>query len=159
VSRELYEGFALQAVDEKGRVAIPADLRASLDRNAETKQILIARHGKHPCLTVRDTEWSKEKHARIDQRQQATLNEGGDIDESEKRRMSMVERAPYDGSGRFVLPPFARKKSQIQNWALFVGTGEEFEIWAPEVILSREGIDPDLRELCEFLCEQRKVAL
>ena len=31
--RELYQGYGLQAVDEKGRVAIPASLRGSVEAN------------------------------------------------------------------------------------------------------------------------------
>lgn len=159
VSRELYEGFALQAVDEKGRVAIPADLRTSLDRNSDAKLVYLARHETDPCLSARDPEWSKEKHARIDRRQQAVLDAGGKIDPAEKRRLSMVEKAPYDGSGRFVIPPLSRGMAKIGKWAFFIGASEEFEIWAPEVLMTAEGVDDYIREACAFCLAQRGVTL
>lgn len=157
--RELYEGFALQAVDAKGRVAIPADLRTALDKNSAAKTVLVARHDKDPCLSVRDPEWSREKHARIDRRQEAALDEGKPVDTAAKRRMALVEKASYDGSGRFVLPPYFRQKAKIADWAFFVGTGDEFEIWAPEVLLATPDLDEDLRDACEYCCMQRGVAL
>lgn len=159
VTRELYEGFALQAVDEKGRVAIPSDLRLALDKNSAAKTVLISKHSKDPCLSVRDPEWSRVKHDRIDRRQEAALDEGREIDSGARRRVSLVEKAAYDASGRFVLPPFYRQKAKIGKWAFFVGSGDEFEIWAPEVLLATPDIDEELREICEFLCEQRGVQL
>jgi MraZ protein len=157
--RELYRGFALQAVDEKGRVAIPSDLRTALDKNSPAKQVIVAKHDREPCIAVRDTEWDRERHARVDRRQEAALDDGKSVDFSAKRRMSIVETAPYDGSGRFVLPPYFRQKAKIGKWALFVGASDEFEIWAPEVLLAQPDLDEELRDLCEYLCAQRGVAL
>ena len=42
-----------------------------------------------------------------------------------------TEEVPYDSSGRIVLPPMMRRKGQIGDLALFLGTGETFQIWNP----------------------------
>ena len=71
-----------------------------------------------------------------------------------------MERAPFDASGRFVIPPFFRAKAKIGKWAFFTASGETFDVWAPEVLMANA--DPeneDIREICEFLCQQKGVAL
>lgn len=158
--RELFEGFALQAVDLKGRVAIPADLRAAAERNSEVRQIVVGMHAQDPCLSAHDTGWSKEKYERIDRREQIAADQGKDGDGRAKRRaFGLVEKAPFDDSGRFVIPPFFKTKAKIGKWAFFSGAGETFEIWAPEVLLADADADPELREICEFLCQQKGVKL
>jgi len=158
--RELFEGFALQAVDLKGRVAIPADLRAAAERNSDIRQIVIGSHPFDPCLSAHDLSWSKEKYGRIDNPELVPGDAGQQADARAKRRaFGLVEKAPFDDSGRFVIPPFFRKKAKIEKWALFYGSGESFEIWAPEVLMRTPDIDPDLREICEYLCETKGVKL
>lgn len=159
-NRELYEGFALQAVDQKGRVAIPSDLRASAERNSDVRQIVIGLHPFDPCLSAHDIDWSREKYARIDKPELAPGDPDQRADARAKRRaFGLVERAPFDDSGRFVLPPFFRKRAKIERWAFFTGAGESFDIWAPEILFGTPDIDPTLREVCEYLCEVRGVKL
>lgn len=158
--REIFQGFALQAVDPKGRVAIPADLRVAAERNSEDRQVVIGLHGKDPCLSAHDVAWSKLKYERIDRREQAAEDNGAEADNAAKRRaFGRVEKAPFDDSGRFVIPPFFRMKAKIGKWAFFNGSGDTFEIWAPEVLLGVDDADPELREICEFLCGQKGVKL
>lgn len=154
--RELFEGCALQAVDTKGRVAIPSDLRAAAERNADTRTIVISVHAEDSCLSAHDTGWSHRKYDRIDKLDQQALDRGEQPSTAPKRRaFGLVERATYDDSGRFVLPPFYRAKAKITKWALFVGSGDTFDIWSPEVLLADEKVDPELKELCLFHMQQK----
>jgi MraZ protein len=159
VDRELFEGFALQAVDPKGRVAIPADLRAAAERNSDVRQIVVGNHATDPCLSAHDLGWSKAKYERIDRAEQLAIDRGDQPDTTAKRRaFGHVEKAPFDDSGRFVIPPFFRAKAKIAKWAFFVGSGETFEIWSPDVLLADENADPGLREICEFLMQAKGAA-
>lgn len=160
-NRELFEGFALQSVDEKGRVAIPADLRAAVERNSDARSIVVGRHPFDPCLSAHDLSWSQQKLGRIDNPEVSPFDAGAQADASAKRRaFGAVERVPFDASGRFVLPPFFRAKAKIGKWAFFNGSGETFEIWSPEALMATEGPEfEDIREICEFLCHQKGVAL
>ncbi|MEI9852083.1 MAG: division/cell wall cluster transcriptional repressor MraZ [Sphingomonas sp.] len=161
VARELYEGFALQGVDEKGRAAVPADLRAAVERNSEVRAIVIGRHPFDPCLSAHDLSWSQEKYSRIDKPDESPFEGSGDGGARAKRRaFGAVERAPFDASGRFVLPPFFRAKAGIGKWAFFHGAGESFDIWAPERLMqSQDASLEEIREVCEFLCQQKGVTL
>jgi MraZ protein len=158
--RELFEGFALQAVDQKGRVAIPADLRAAAERNSEARQIVISSHPFDPCLSAHDVNWSRTKFDRID-KPELVPGDASQKDNAQAKRRAFgpVEKAPYDDSGRFVIPPFFKKKAGIDKWALFYGSGESFEIWSPEILMKAPDIDPELREVCEYLCETKGVKL
>ncbi|MDF7775908.1 division/cell wall cluster transcriptional repressor MraZ [Sphingomonas sp. AOB5] len=160
-ARELFEGFALQAVDLKGRVAIPADLRAAIERNApDIRQVVLGRHPFDPCLSAHDVAWSKEKYDRIDRVERLAVDAGRDIDPRAKRRaFGIVEKVAFDDSGRFVIPPFFKQKAQIGSWAFFNGSGETFDIWAPEVLMKTDLVDEDVREICEYLCQQKGVKL
>lgn len=158
--RELFEGFALQAVDLKGRVAIPADLRAAAERNSDIRQIVVGLHPEDPCLSAHDLSWSKEKYDRLDRKEALAEERGSEVDPRAKRRaFGQVEKAPFDDSGRFVIPPFFRMKAKIGKWAFFNGSGETFDVWAPEVLLADENADPGLREICEYLCQSKGVKL
>ncbi|MEI9928495.1 MAG: division/cell wall cluster transcriptional repressor MraZ [Sphingomonas sp.] len=146
-------------MDEKGRVAIPADLRAAVERNSDLRAIVVGRHPFDPCLSAHDLSWSNEKFQRIDKPLESPF-EAADATRAKRRAFGAVERAPFDVSGRFVIPPFFRQKAQIGKWAFFNGSGETFDIWAPEVLLRTEGPDmAEIREVCEFLCAGKKVAL
>ena len=46
-----------------------------------------------------------------------------------------TEEVPYDSSGRILLPPMMRRKGEIGDLALFLGTGETFQIWNPKLLL------------------------
>lgn len=157
---ELYEGFALQSVDEKGRVAIPADLRAAVERNSDIRSIVVGRHPFDPCLSVHDLSWSVEKFNRIDNPAESPFEGNAGGARAKRRAFGVVERAPFDASGRFVIPPFFRQKAQIGRWAFFTGSGETFDIWAPEALMRAEGADfEEIRELCEFCLHQKGVKL
>jgi MraZ protein len=157
--REPYRGVALQAVDEKGRVAIPGNFRAALEKNSPAKEIVVGRHPRYPCLMARDLAADAEMHAKTQARREAAEDAGKEFDDELLRRLSSVEPAPFDSSGRFVIPPRFRARSKIEKWALFVAESDSFAIWAPDVLLARPDLPTDLREDCEDLCAARGVSL
>lgn len=160
--RELFEGCALQAVDEKGRVAIPADLRAAVERNSDVRTIVIGLHPFDPCLSAHDLGWSQEKFTRIDDPAQSPFakNAAPDTVRAKRGAFGAVERAPFDSSGRFVLPPFFRMKAAIGKWAFFIGSAETFDIWSPEALLADNEPDNEaVREMCRFFCQSKGVVL
>ncbi len=140
-------------------MAIPGNIRASLEKNSPIKEIVVGRHPRHPCLMARDLAFDEELHAKLRRREEAAEDEGRDFDHEAKRRLSSVESAPYDSSGRFVIPPRFRGRAKIDKWALFVAESSYFSIWSPEVLLADPGLAADLREDCESALEARGVAL
>lgn len=157
--REAFNGFAMTAVDGKGRVAIPASLRAVIERNVELgggdpRTVVIAMHDRDPCLIGYDAAWLKRAYARLNRLEE----EGGEADFNKLRRaLAMTESAGFDASGRFVLPDFYAMKAKLTPGtdAVFQGIGNYFEIWNPDVLLAAPDVDPSLKELVEFTRAKR----
>ncbi|MCW3835813.1 division/cell wall cluster transcriptional repressor MraZ [Sphingomonas canadensis] len=161
MSRDVFEGFALQSVEDKGRVAIPADLRATIERNCESRIVVIGLHESEPCLSAHDLAWSQEKHRRIDNPAAAPFTEAAGVGErAMQQAFGPVERASFDPSGRFILPPFFRAEAKIGKWAAFSGAGNTFNIWAPEMLMATTAPElARLRSYCAYLCQAKGIAL
>lgn len=153
----------MTAVDGKGRVAIPASMRAVIEKNVEAgggdaRTVVIALHPKDPCLIAYDPAWLKLSHARLERREEAREADGEEVDYNAKRRaLALTESAGFDASGRFVLPDFYAMKAKLLPGtdAVFSGAGNFFEIWSPELLLAADGVDPSLKELVEFTRAKR----
>jgi MraZ protein len=156
--RQLYKGHVLNAIDAKGRVAIPASLRAAMERNGgEGRTLTLSVHPQDPCLAGYDRGWSNLLHDRLEREENRERDAGRDFDyhNSNRRAFGVVDEVPYDSSGRFILPPFFRVKAKLDDLALFVGTGNTFEIWNPRLILETFSIDEATREMAAFLLAER----
>src|SRR5437762_10227682 len=60
----LFQGSALNAVDAKGRVSIPAFLRGVIERRGDARTIVLAKHEAFPCLSAYDPAYAALKHAK-----------------------------------------------------------------------------------------------
>ena len=70
-----------------------------------------------------------------------------------------TEEVPYDSSGRILLPPMMRRKGQIGDLALFLGAGETFQIWNPQLLLDDPRIPEDLKDIARFRLEERGAVM
>ena len=151
----LYIGSALQGVDRKGRVAIPADFRQVLERKATQRQILVGFHATLPCLRALDLQWAEETEAGFKRRLEA--GEGAEAIAAERElAFGEPEPAPFDPSGRFILPDFARTEVEIDDCAFFLGAGPTFNIWAPKLLMVADSVPDRVRRRCAHLLGQRK---
>lgn len=152
----LFNGSALNAVDAKGRLSVPAFIRSVIERRSEAKAIIIGTHEVDPCLTAYDRNYARNLYVDNERRR---LNEEGADPHAHfaraRRTFGITEEVPYDSSGRIILPPMMRQKGRIHDLALFVGVGGTFEIWNPQLAL--ESHDADLRELASYRLEERGV--
>ena len=62
----LFQGSALNAVDAKGRVSIPAFLRCVIERRGDARTIVLAKHEAFPCLSAYDPAYAALKHAKLE---------------------------------------------------------------------------------------------
>ncbi len=155
--RQLFKGHVLNAIDAKGRVAIPASLRSVIERNCEGRLLVLGIHDTDPCLIGYDRGWSNLLHDRLERQENRERDAGRPFDyhNSNRRAFGSAEELPYDSSGRFILPPFLRQKARLEDLALFVGTGNTFEVWNPRLLLETNGIDDVTKELAAFLIAER----
>jgi MraZ protein len=154
----LFQGSALNAVDGKGRVSIPSFLRSVIERRGDAKTIVLAKHQNFPCLSAYDPAYAALKHSKLE-RLLEKEETGPDAQlEYEQRNLmafAATEEVPYDSSGRIVFPPMMRRKGQIGELALFLGTGETFQVWNPQLLLDDPRIPEDLKDIARYRLEER----
>jgi len=153
----LFNGNALNAVDAKGRLSVPAFIRSVIERRSDAKVIILGGHEADLCLTGYDRNYARILHGENERRR---LNEESEDPKAHfaraRRTFGITEEAPYDTSGRIILPPMMRRKGQIEDLALFIGVGGTFEIWNPQVALTSG--DPGLMELAAYRLEERGMS-
>ncbi|HEX8572622.1 MAG TPA: division/cell wall cluster transcriptional repressor MraZ [Allosphingosinicella sp.] len=156
---DFFQGSALNAVDAKGRLSVPAFVRSVIERRSDSRAIVVGAHEVAPCLTAYGRNYARNLWTDLERRRLAEEERGGTLDDhyARARRMfGMTEDVPYDTSGRIVLPPMMRRKGRIEDLALFVGIGGIVEIWNPRIALV-EG-DRDLKEIAAWRLEEKGIA-
>lgn len=164
--RGIYQGYALQLVDDKGRVAIPAPLRSVLiARNPagvdpkDAANVVIGFHESDRCLIGYDIGYGRRLHERLEQRALDNAGaEGAPADRIVRAGMA-AETLPFDASGRFILPAFARRRCNIGKYAFFYGVGDRFEIWSPAEVIASPNAPDLMKEAVQFFMEERGETL
>jgi MraZ protein len=153
---DIFRGKALNAVDAKGRLSVPAFVRAVIERRSEERIIVIGTHEALPCLTAYSPGYGEQLLAEMEERKRADQQRGSDMSEHHARAhrlFTMADDVPYDPSGRIVLPGFTRDKARIEDLALFAGVGPNVEIWNPFVAM--EAGDPDIRDVAAYFLRDK----
>ena len=157
----LFQGSALNAVDAKGRVSVPSFLRSVIERRGDARTIVLAKHSQFACLDAYDPAYAALKHQKLE-RLLEKQEENADAQLVYQQRNLMAfaatEEVPYDSSGRILLPPMMRRKGGLEDLALFLGTGETFQIWNPQTLLSDKNIPEDLKDICRYRLEERGIS-
>ena len=158
--RELYSGYGLSPIDGKGRVAIPTDLRATIEANSDGRTLFLAQHDSDACLIGYDDGWRRLLNEEIkrDEEIERTAGRGFDRNNSRRRAFSLAERVPFDASGRFVLNGYLREESGLTDFAFFNGVGTVFEFWDPKTLLDAPNVDDRLKRACRWHMQQRGIA-
>jgi MraZ protein len=157
----LFQGSALNAVDAKGRVSIPAFLRSVIERRGDSRTIVLAKHEAFPCLSAYDPGYAALKHSKLERLlEKEETNPDAQLEYQQRNLMAFAatEEVPYDSSGRILVPPMMRRKGEIGDLALFLGTGETFQIWNPQRLLGEPRIPDDLKDIARFRLEERGVS-
>ncbi len=160
--RAIYQGNALQQVDEKGRVAIPSSLRATLVARTpegidpkEAAQVVVGVHESDTCLVGYDIDQAAQRFADLEARARAHAGPDGAANDEILRRGMAVDMLGFDTSGRFILPSFARKRARIGKYAFFFGLGSHFEIWDPAALLASSRATETMKEIVRHCLEER----
>ena len=164
-NRGWFQGDGIGLVDDKGRVSIPAALRQTLSANypkANGKDggtVIVGAHRKHRCLVAYDPGYVDVMAAELERQAAANPGADGDPDFNIKRRAAMGEAVPFDGSGRFIMPSFARFYARIRGHAFFYGVLDYIEIWDPATLIATDGYPDVVKDMAGFYMSERGVAL
>ncbi len=154
----LFQGSALNAVDAKGRVSVPAFLRQVIERRGDARTIVLAKHDHFQALSAYDPAFAALKHSKLERLlEKQETDPAADLDHARRTMMAFgaTEEVPYDTSGRIILPLMMRRKSAIEGLALFIGVGETFQMWNPAVFLADPNIPDDMKDIARFRLEER----
>lgn len=118
----MFLGQFEHALDEKGRMTIPARFREELGDVAYITRAF------DPNLTVMPEP--------VFQSLADRLNDLSYTDPQVRLLQGLIfsnaVRVEFDKAGRILIPQFLRELAALQNNAVVVGKGMRFEIWAPE---------------------------
>ncbi|HUE79302.1 MAG TPA: hypothetical protein VMN38_06690 [Sphingomicrobium sp.] len=158
----LFQGSALNAVDGKGRVSVPAFLRSVIERRGDSKTIVLAKHQSFPALSAYDPAYAARMHAKLERLlEKEETNAQAQLEYQQRNLMAFAasEEVPYDSSGRIVLPPMMRRKGSIEELALFLGAGETFQIWNPALFLADDHVPEDMKDIARYRLEERGLGV
>ncbi len=172
--KDFFHGYALNAVDAKGRVSVPASFRSVIERRARRallpgevvandRILLIGEHERASCLQAFDPTYSQMLFAQIEKRVDAM---GGEVDalaaldDAQLDAFGAANEINYDERGGVVLSPSAavcRRGSGGLAW--FVGAGATFQIWEPARFLKDGQDKPRLIRALENTLSDKGIAL
>lgn len=159
--RCLFTGYALHAVDAKGRVSLPAPFRREIDVKAHESFFYLGKRKTTQCLfgydSLRNIQLSERSIS--DETRLRESNLPYDRETLDRATFASVEPVSFDTTGRFGIPPFLRAKLGLKEWALFLGAGLEFEIWNPHTLLTTDNIDEDIKDYARYLLGEKGVTL
>ena len=116
----LFLGEFEHAIDDKGRLAIPARFRASLEDG------LVMTRGVERCLVIYDSESWRDVSDRV-----RNLNQWQeDARRMQRHFFSGAVQAQPDKLGRVVLPQFLRAYAEIDSEVTVVGVADRIEVWS-----------------------------
>lgn len=119
----MFLGQYEHSIDEKGRMTIPARYREML---ANGGYLTLGLDQNLVVMTAETFE-----------RRSAKALEPGITNEDARifRRVFFGNAAPleFDKNGRILIPQFLRSRVHLENAAIVTGTGEDFEIWSPQL--------------------------
>ena len=154
----LFQGSALNSVDAKGRVSVPAFLRAVIERRGDARTIVLAKHDQFQALSAYDPAYAALKHSKLERLlEKQETDPASELEHARRTMMAFgaTEEVPYDSSGRVIIPPMMRRKSAIEDLALFIGVGETFQLWNPTLFLADKNIPEDMKDIARFRLEER----
>lgn len=157
-------GHALNAVDAKGRVSVPATFRTQIERRARDgdadKELMIAPHPNGDRLRAYDaaglTDLTGDLRESVADLPAAERRDA--LENARSLELTALTTVAFDNAGRMVLPPLLRKLGQIGDLAFFVGMEDYFEIWSPENARIRYANNPVVLRMLDHYLEERSAS-
>ncbi len=155
MNRGYFSGTYLNGVDIKYRLSVPASIRETVEARGQQKCVVLAPAEHAPCLVGYDPGHFDQLRAELNERHAGDFGPGRA--RTARQLFAMADRFRYDDTGRIVLTPVLRDLGEIGGQVLFMGLGDWFELWSPDVLLAQPDLDPRMIRMVNSLLG-RKVA-
>lgn len=117
-----FSGTFFNSIDPKGRLSIPAELRALLS-DVYGDELLIVTRRKDALVAYPCSEWAKIK-ARVD-----AMPNGDAKDLIYRNRISPAVERGFDRQGRIAVPPSLRTLAGFEKEVVVIGMADKVELW------------------------------
>ena len=154
---EFFHGYALNAVDAKHRLSIPAEFRDVIMARSGTKDLYIGPAPGIDCLLAYDKSHAAKLQARLDARD---LDD--DTPEGAMRATFVFGSATatkIDDAGRIAMTAGLKDLGDISGHVWFVAGGHWFQMWNPYRYLEQAGIDPRMFRILRREMEAKGLPL
>lgn len=154
MTTRFYSGSALNGVDGKNRLSVPASFREAVEARSAARAIVLSPHPRMACLVGYD----RSHFARLaEQAERRFADDFGDAREDFLREtFGTAEDVPYDDNGRIILPAILKDMGGIGALAFFVGASDYFELWSPDAFLAAKGEESLVGRRLAALLKARK---
>jgi MraZ protein len=119
-------------MDAKGRVSVPVQFRRSMEEGLDGRRPeihIIYGDSRRKYLECYTPESFAQIEAQIDE-----LPRGSRTRQTlEYNLISQSYSTEIDADGRLILPQKCRDKARLEGEALFLATGDTFQIWNPDI--------------------------
>ncbi len=149
----LFYGNALNSVDAKNRVSVPAQFRATIKSRTGGEEFLIREHEDLPCLVAFDSAYLPELRAEASER----VAQGANREDMRRELFATADQVRFDDAGRIVLDGAMIGYAGIGKLALFLGAQGYFEVWDPYAFLEHQAHQKALCRKVGYLLRQRKL--
>jgi MraZ protein len=129
----MFRGRYVHTMDSKGRVSIPVEFRAELQRRSERAPFLT---NSHECLLLFPYEDWCEFEGRIVE----SSSFDPDVLSFARMMISGASECPIDAQGRILVPPVLREDARLEREVVVAGVGQRIEIW------NKASFDADLQK-------------
>lgn len=133
----LFIGCELWDVDADGIIGVPAFLNEAFGTELASADLLVSRHRTDACLVGYGRDHLCELGTRLERLRENDQAHGRDerFHHCRMRHVfGLTEHMPAV-EGAIRIPPAMRQLGRIGPLALFLGTGDSFEIWNPDLAL------------------------
>ncbi len=128
----LFLSTYINKIDAKGRVSVPANFRSALSCNP-FQGIVVFKSRKYNSLEGFGMDDMEKIAQRLDHFDLFSDSQ----DDLATSIFAEARQLPFDSDGRVVLPEDLREFCQLSDKVAFVGMGQKFQIWQPEMLQKR----------------------
>ena len=140
MSQAFFHGYALNAVDAKNRLSVPAEFRDAIMLRSDSRDLYVGPAPGIDCLIGYDQAYAANLQARLDRQE----NDEETAEGAFRSTFLFGSAAPlkFDDAGRVVLTAGLKDLGDITSHVWFVAGGNWFQLWNPYRYLEQTGIDP-----------------
>ncbi len=132
-----FTGQYERSIDPKGRIQLPAQLRAAIDPKRDGSGLYVQLGDFHGTLAL----YTERGFEELADRMVTEQIPGAESRKFELQFYALASFVDLDNQGRFVVPDALRAKARLKDDVLLIGQKNRIDVWNPENLKRVMGID------------------